>query len=105
MEIRQKDHEFVTFKHKCGMDQSFIMECSGEGKERVRGIAMLWRESHKILVSSYSLNHINFEVLMKMRRNLGSSHVFMNFLRSIIKERLGNSSKVLRWIMVRSRFA
>lgn len=62
METHLKDREFVTFKHKYGTDQSFTVECSGKGRERVVGIAMLWRESLKISILNYSSNHINVEV-------------------------------------------
>lgn len=54
METHIKDREFVTFKHKYGTNQSFTLECRGEGRERVGGIAMLWRESLKISISNYS---------------------------------------------------
>lgn len=49
----------LIVKLKRGMDQSFIMQYSGQGKDRVGGITLLWKENLKLKITSFSINHIN----------------------------------------------
>lgn len=45
METRLKENELGNIKFKCGMDNIFVVDCTGQGRERAGGIALLWREN------------------------------------------------------------
>lgn len=42
----------------CGFNSGLFVSCVGQGRERSRGLALMWNESINVTIASYSLNHI-----------------------------------------------
>ncbi|KAI5410047.1 hypothetical protein KIW84_055503 [Lathyrus oleraceus] len=43
METRLKEQEMFNLKFQCDMNHVFVVECSGQRKERAGGITLIWK--------------------------------------------------------------
>ncbi|CAK8530118.1 unnamed protein product [Lathyrus sativus] len=58
METRLKTIEVEGFILKCNFNNGFGEDCNVQGKDRARGLALMWRDTIDISIISYSLNHV-----------------------------------------------
>lgn len=58
METRLKDDEMERIRVRCGFLSGLSVACSGHGRERAGGLALIWNGPINIAITSYSLNHI-----------------------------------------------
>ncbi|XP_021726600.1 uncharacterized protein LOC110693734 [Chenopodium quinoa] len=58
-ETRLKAFEMEKIKQKIKFHSCFVVECDGEGRKRSGGLALLWQSTIDVVVSSYSLNHVD----------------------------------------------
>ncbi|WJX74258.1 hypothetical protein P8452_57931 [Trifolium repens] len=49
-------------KHRCSFSCGIAVGCSGVGRERAGGVALLWNDQINISILSFSLNHIHGKV-------------------------------------------
>jgi len=59
METRLKATEFESIRIKMGFKNCLSVDCKGTGRERARGLSLMWMEHIHIVINSYSLNHIH----------------------------------------------
>ncbi|PNX62262.1 hypothetical protein L195_g061067, partial [Trifolium pratense] len=59
METRLKATEFENIRSKLGFKNCLSVDCSGFGRERAGGLALMWMEHLSVNISSYSINHIH----------------------------------------------
>ena len=62
METRRKSYEVNSLRHLQGLANIAMVDCMGEGKERVGGLLLMWSNKLDVRVLSFSLNHIDMEV-------------------------------------------
>lgn len=59
METCLKEKKMNNIQFKCGFDNGFVVHCRGQGKERVGGITLIWKDNLNLAVNSFSTNHIS----------------------------------------------
>jgi hypothetical protein len=62
METRLSENEMEKVRLSCGFSFGLLVGCSGEGREWAGGLALLWNDTLKISITSFSLNHIHGKV-------------------------------------------
>lgn len=63
METKQSEMEFETTKKKVGFEYGLAAGCDERGRGRAGGVALLWRNSLEVRVTSFSNNHICAEIV------------------------------------------
>ena len=62
METWRKAHELNTPRHLYGLANMVVVDCEGGGREKSRGLMLMWKNDVIVTVLSFSLNHIDMEV-------------------------------------------
>lgn len=57
-ETRLSDLEMDSIRVRCGIDFYLGVSCSGEGRARAGGLALLGKESLNLSITSFSKNHL-----------------------------------------------
>ncbi|KAK2422548.1 hypothetical protein QL285_033075 [Trifolium repens] len=63
METKLKETEMERIKARSGFDCGVVVPCSGQGKDRAGGLALLWNDQVNFTLDSFSSNHISGAVL------------------------------------------
>ncbi|XP_048496581.1 uncharacterized protein LOC125495795 [Beta vulgaris subsp. vulgaris] len=58
-ETKLKNHEMESVKKKLRWEHILAVDCEGEGRRRRGGLALMWRSTIKIQITSFSANHID----------------------------------------------
>lgn len=82
METRLKKDEAQAIKFKISFECYHNVGYSGNGRERVGGLIVLWKEKIQINILSFSNNHIGGLCLMSVIIWIGTSIVYMVIRRS-----------------------
>lgn len=62
METRSHVSDFDRVKSSTGFDCCLVMDCSGTGRRKSGGVALLWMSNFDVSLLSCSSNHISVEV-------------------------------------------
>lgn len=63
METHLKEQEMSNIKFKCDMDYVFVVDCSGQGKDRVDGITLMWKYIIQLTINLFAINHISGSIM------------------------------------------
>lgn len=77
METRLKKDKAQAIKFKISFECYHNVGCSGNERERVGGLILLWKEKIQISILSFSNNHIGGLCLMSVTIWIGTSIVYM----------------------------
>jgi len=60
-ETKRRAHEMVSICRRLGLSNKLCVDCTGEGRNRSGGLAMLWKDQLELTLKSWSSNHIDME--------------------------------------------
>lgn len=63
IETRPRETKMQAIRLKCGFKCCQVVDCEGSGRDRARGITLLWNVNINIFISSYFINHIGVSMM------------------------------------------